>query len=1111
MDFTEQDWNDVFEDNKQQKPVKSVEKPVQTEEKGILGTIADIGKGIISGPFKEAENTVQSVHDVADLADNALAGGRFINDDTDVDYVPDAIKPETGIGRTAQSLSAFATGWITFGRWIKTGAMGIKGMAKLAEMSPKIANLVTSSVAGGAVDFVTGDTTDSRLADVMVDNEVFGHDLVSFLASKPDDSAAEARFKNTLEGLMLGATTEGVLQVFNVFKGVKAARSQLGKGTEEVMKARQDATAVVEKYFDMNGTSAAADGLTLTTEGQRLMRRKLTAQSREKIFKESNNAILGAGEGQGMNAEKFLDPTRSWIKNNANKPITEAMQDRHMYMSPMGGKGFQNAIRADLDKAFNKENIAKLHGSLMGKSKQEEMATWEIVMDSFFGKHLDIAMQNMKEGLPNAGLDIDELLKRGEESLLHLRKLEHEAGQVLKAADVKALKAHPDKLLASMTDSQMFDVAHREIAALSLGEKLDLAHAVQVAYKNGTEIKEVLMSALSDKELRAAVSKNGRNPLWDKVIKYRYHAMLSGVKTLSRNALTGVGKTIQLAVEEPVNLMARRVMEGYHGGGLSGVGIGFKQGMKESKFYYQGLAHSLSMARDHAKTAFEYGKVLSHISEVNEAAKGITGKATVAKSLYEYPMRVMAATDEFFATLNAGAKTYEKAAIGLNKSGLLKAVTDPKEAQALTEKYIEEVFNNSFADAMLPDGTVIKNAHFITEEAKKAANEATMQQELGKWAGGFCFWVNQNPAMKLLFPFVKTPANLIKDAVWTRGAGALPETFKALRSGNPEAVGNAAAHLFSAAALWGSACWAIDKGLITGSGQKNVVERNALYENGWQPESIKVGDSYVKLSTVEPFGTPMVLLANIYETMQRMGEDDGGALAEASLNTILKFATSRTYMQSLSQLIDCANHDTVSTQFIPQFAASFVPNAFHEISQSMDDTIYQTNGMLETLQERIGIMSELEPKRSWLTGQPLVYNNGGGLGAFAPFQKTRDRGSMVLDELSKVTGIGDPSKQIGGYQLSPYEYAEYCKDHGTLQIDGKNLWQTLEEVIYSEQYDRFRTQWSDPTEKQLDSRRNDALVKVINAFRDEAKRRFIEKKQTTGSASGNNLDAIANF
>ena len=118
---------------------------------------------------------------------------------------------------------------------------------------------------------------------------------------------------------------------------------------------------------------------------------------------------------------------------------------------------------------------------------------------------------------------------------------------------------------------------------------------------------------------------------------------------------------------------------------------------------------------------------------------------------------------------------------------------------------------------------------------------------------------------------------------------------------------------------------------------------------------------------------------------------------------------------------------------------------------------------------------------------------------------------MVLDELSKVTGIGDPSKQIGGYQLSPYEYAEYCKDHGTLQIDGKNLWQTLEEVIYSEQYDRFRSTWGDPTENQLDSRRNDALVKVINAFRDEAKRRFIDKKQALGQTSGNSLDAIANF
>ena len=140
------------------------------KEMSFVDTVIDIGKGILSGPPKEAENIVQSSHDIVNAVDNSVLDGRFIKDDTDVDYVPDILKPETGLGRTAQSLTAFATGWVTAGKFINVAAKGVKGAQLLAKTYPKLAAVTTSIAKNGVVDFVTGDTTYTRLADTLIEN-----------------------------------------------------------------------------------------------------------------------------------------------------------------------------------------------------------------------------------------------------------------------------------------------------------------------------------------------------------------------------------------------------------------------------------------------------------------------------------------------------------------------------------------------------------------------------------------------------------------------------------------------------------------------------------------------------------------------------------------------------------------------------------------------------------------------------------------------------------------------------------------------------------------------------------------------------------------------------
>ena len=153
--LTNEQYNQLFGDTQQQQP--SLNKPKQPQQQAVakpkpatqpaaqptsfLGKVADVAKGALSGIFKEGENTVQSVHDIANAVDNKFLGNKYVDDNTDYDLVPDALKPKTGVGKTAQTLSAFVSGWVGVGKFAKV-VKGASVMQKLATSMPAASKVV---------------------------------------------------------------------------------------------------------------------------------------------------------------------------------------------------------------------------------------------------------------------------------------------------------------------------------------------------------------------------------------------------------------------------------------------------------------------------------------------------------------------------------------------------------------------------------------------------------------------------------------------------------------------------------------------------------------------------------------------------------------------------------------------------------------------------------------------------------------------------------------------------------------------------------------------------------------------------------------------------------
>lgn len=1088
--------DDIFGGQTAEQPSVDVS-PAEEKPTSFIDKAVDVGKGILSGPLKEAENIVQTGHDIANFVDDKLLGDRFINNDTDVDYVPDRLKPQSGAGKTAQALSAFATGWFSAGKWITAGVKGAKSMQVLAKAHPYAAQAVSTAVAGGALDFVAGDASDSRLADVLVDNDILRNSVVDYLASDEDDSAVEARFKNVLEGFVVGSALDAVGYAFkNIKKGIRASATE---GTDASLKVMSDAGEAIR---NANGEKVLVEPtMEYTPEAKAYWMKEEIRKDGKAVAEKLRQGSKYTPDGM-INTRSYTESARDLIEN-LNPKVAEAVENLHMSMPEVTADAIDFCEKAGGSSFWGEGNFKYFMENIKDAPDQKKVGALSMYLGVYSGTHADIVKEQLKEGLPNAMENARGLVTRTLEAAVELKKLTMKAGQTGKAADVLRYTGKAGTKGIQTLDNAIPDAlayAKEAIGKLGDDELVEVLNTLRITSKNnGTDMLKVLTATLDKQDILRQAAKNGTSPIFDAVFKYRFIAMLSGIKTHMRNAIGNSTKTGVLAGEEIIQNMIRGGMEGFQSGGVSGMAVGALRGAKEGMDYSRGLMFAWKDSWDKMKLAYDYGQAFSRQSEVSEIAARTLSQGGSAQKIYEAPLRALAAVDELFASINGTAKAYQGAMRDLRKSGLLEGVTDKAVKSDLTERWLDDYMTKAFTPAVLPDGRIIQKGHLAFKDSKLIANEATYQQALEGFGKSMNDFVQKHPATRLIFPFVKTPTNLFKDIFWTRGIHAPVEFMQAIKSKDPAQIAKAATWMSSAIFLWVGSYELVAGGRITGNGPKNATNRQALIDNGWQPNSFKTENGWVKLASIEPFGSALEFLANCQEMAQR-GEVTPDSLdyLDVVWSGLLNYVTDRTYLKGLADLMETKQSGLSGAP--TQMLVSFIPNIFNDIGKSMDEKMYDTKSALEKLQAKAGITEQLAPKVSWMTGYPRLYESGGGLGAFSPVNMTEDKGSIVFNEMSRVSGVGDPPRKIGSVELAPVEYAEYCRLHGTVKIDGMTLYETLEKLF---QTDWYKSQVGG-TEFKLAETQDTAIYKIVQAYRRTAQREFIKARPylANGGATG---------
>jgi len=444
----------------------------------------------------------------------------------------------------------------------------------------------------------------------------------------------------------------------------------------------------------------------------------------------------------------------------------------------------------------------------------------------------------------------------------------------------------------------------------------------------GVSTEELIQSLATFDDPASAAKFVGKiaTPTWkDKFKEYYINFWLSGIRTqtinLASNVLTAVSPLIEKPLEAGIGALRRtpdRVTFREVGARVAGMRQGTREGLKL------------------AAQAFKTGEAQSRVTRLDVQRNAIGGPVG---EVVRIPTRLLLTQDEFFKSIarrgELNAQAFKKA---FDESG-----GNRQKLDELFTKYKEEP-----TEAM-------------QKAAEREAEYRTFQSELGRTGKNFQRFLAQSPTASFFIPFFKSPANLLKYAAERSPFAPLSDRWmteiKAGGRQRDEALAKLSLGIGATGALVSYAL----EGKITGSGPTDPKERAALLATGWQPYSIKVGDTYYSIGKLDPYATLFGVVADAVTAKDYMTEEEYQKALAFIPFSIASNIAQKTYLQGFTNLYESLAGDyadiTTVEKFIRDTAAGLaVPNLFRQAGAAIDPQVREANSIIKEVQNRIPVI-----------------------------------------------------------------------------------------------------------------------------------------------------------
>lgn len=945
--------------------------PTAEESKVTAADVAsDVGRGIVETPRAVASGVIGAVNEVSDLVNEAGAWIRSkmpegVNDfekavfgePQGLGQVPNLDDPESNTGKAVQSISKFLTGFV--------GAGKIKAFQA---MKPVTGAGKTAKAAGQGMvaDFSVFDPHEDRLSDLVEEVPALANPVTEFLSANEDDSAALGRLKNAVEGLGLGVATDGLVLGLRALRSARRAREvipeprRLEDNAFDALGPPKDAQPPAE-------VNAMADGKPSMAE--------IPNRMDEALAEATNKDRILTPREQG------LDPTYVNFQRidtpDDIKDVIGRMADEHR-IKPTTFKDIELSA--------------------------EDMNAWEVLSARRKGQPLSasesVAARNLWAASGRKLAEVAKLASDNpsEANLFMFRKM------------MATHRAVQSEVLDARTETARALASWRIPAGGSAEQLRDITGILEA--NGGTDLARDLaqrVTSLVEAGLRGEAEEVIERTAWaktrDAVLEGWINGLLSGPKTHMVNAMSNASVIGLQMAERSVASRISRIL-----GDDQAIAMG--EGMAQFHGVMSGLRDGFRYAAKAWKTGesgYGIGKVelprARAISSENFdlAMDGPIGRSVdFLGSIANVPVRALGASDEFFKTIGYRMELHAQAM-----------------RQATREVTSGKIEPDAFKDRM---AEIIANPpENIRLQAVDSATYQTFTNTPGPLAQQISKVVHEYPALRIILPFVRTPANIIRYTLErTPLAPAMRHVREDVAAGGARRdlalarIGMGTTLMFSAADM------AMNE-QITGHGPSNNSERQALMRSGWQPYSVKVGDRYYAYNRLDPMGALLGLSADMVELSVNddYGVEKQKRLDEAMIAATLSVAqnvTSKTYLSGLSEFFEAmGDPQRYGESYFKRLAGSVVPTGVAEITRIQDPVMRESWNMLDAIRRRTPGMSEDLPSRRDLWGRPISYQSGLGslYDAVSPIYSKREDYEPIDAEILRLESTAlMPSKKM---------------------------------------------------------------------------------------------------
>ena len=385
----------------------------------------------------------------------------------------------------------------------------------------------------------------------------------------------------------------------------------------------------------------------------------------------------------------------------------------------------------------------------------------------------------------------------------------------------------------------------------------------------------------------------------------------------------------------------------------------------------------------------------------------------------------------------------------------------------------------------------------IGMEAQRLGLKSTWQDPLerGGLSSTISKFAKSHPLARLLFPFIKTPTNLLRFVTQRAPRAKFVSEYRQLQKQANQFKADGAEQLYREAqkksaelmgrlsmgvTMFTGASYLAFSGVITGNGPRNKNARRNLEASGWQPYSFRIGGDYYSYARLEPLSTFLGLVADLVEISNHTYEHDYGdtvleTIASSIAGSLSNNITNKTYLTGLTNFLNAAQDgERFGWKLAQSYLTSAMPyssfmyqtrGTYQKVVNEEDMKFRDARDIFDAYAKKTGWNLEDVPLRYDLTGKPVNRPNGHwpSLGLdltfdwVNPFTVSRGSKDPVTQAFVDLKlNDGPPKAMIRGHIDMRDEYNEgskesaysaYQRTTGEIKIGGRTLHQALDRLV----------------------------------------------------------------